>query len=320
VLNALLVLPELPLHWTVGGVTLVDFVLPGAGWGPMGAALATGVSRTLAPILGFLIMVRRYRLEPLLRRASYRHDGRTARELLRVGVPAGSSTLIYGLVAMAVSQVIGRFGQDAFGAYAIGFRGIESISFMIVLGLGTATGTVASHAVGAGDIARARAAGHLGAALGVGAMLVTTAVMLVAPAGLARLFTDDPAIIAITVTYITTMAFCQVPQALEMIYSEAMAGSGSSARTALIALPGNALRLPLAWGLAVGLGWGIQGVWYAILSSAVIKGLGVSWLFLSGGWERGMRAGQRALDDAGHDAPGSGARRDAGPDAVHDAV
>ena len=90
------------------------------------------------------------------------------REILRVGVPAGSSTLIYGIVAMLVSQVIGRFGQDAYGAYALGFRGIESISFMMVLGLGVATGTVASHAVGAGDLARARRAGHFGAGLGRG--------------------------------------------------------------------------------------------------------------------------------------------------------
>ena len=128
-------------------------------------------------------------------------------------------------------------------------------------------------------------------------MLVTMSVMLLWPGGLARLFTDDPAIVAITVTYITTMAFCQVPQALEMIYADAMAGAGSSVRTALISLPGNALRLPLAWWLAVGLGLGIQGVWYAILSSAVLKGVGITWLFLSGGWEQGMHAGRRALDD-----------------------
>ena len=303
VLNVALVLDELPLHWVVGDVTLLDVVLPGAGWGAMGAALATGISRTLSPILGFLIMVRRYKLDPLLQRKSYSHDGRTMREILRVGVPAGSSTLIYGLVAMAVSQVIGRFGQDAFGAYAIGFRGIESISFMLVLGLGVATGTVASHAVGAGDLERARKAGHFGVLLGIGAMLVTMTIMLVFPEGLARIFTDEPAIVAITVTYITTMAFCQVPQALEMIYAEAMAGAGSSARTAFISLPGNALRVPLAWGLAVGLGWGIQGVWYAILSSAVIKGLGVTWLFFSGRWEQGMQAGRLALDHDAQDGP-----------------
>ena len=37
-----------------------------------------------------------------------------------------------------------------------------------------------------------------------------------------------------------------MPQALEMVYADAMAGAGSSTRAALVSIPGNVLRLPLA--------------------------------------------------------------------------
>ncbi len=287
VLNGLLVLDS---------IEVFGVVISGAGMGVVGAALATGVSRTVAPALGLLLLVRRYRFEPLLALSNYRHDARLAKEIVRVGVPAGSSTLLFGLVAMTLNQLIGRFGQDAYGAFGIGFRGIESVSFMLVLGIGVATGTVCAHSVGAGRFERARRAGHVGVGLGAAAMSVTTILMLTIPERLAGFYTDDPGIIAVTVTYVTTMAFCQIPQALEMIYAEAMAGAGSSLRTAIITIPGNVLRLPLAWLFAVGLGWGLVGVWYAVLTSACLKGLGVAALFFSRKWEKAMLVGRQALD------------------------
>ena len=83
-----------------------------------------------------------------------------------------------------------------------------------------------------------------------------------------------------------------------MIYGDAMAGAGSTARTVLIQVPGNALRIPLAWLLAVTLGWGLPGVWMAIIASAFLKGAGVTALYLSSAWERAMHRGRELLLEA----------------------
>ncbi len=300
VLNTLLVLDEVHLHWVLGGVTLVDWVVPSAGLGVVGAAVATGTSRLVTSVLAFRKLVRRYKLEALTCAASYLpQDRRVAREILRVGVPTGASTFLYAAVAMFMTQVMEEVGgQDAFGAFGIGFRGVESVSFMMVLGFGVATGTVAAHAVGAGDIDRARRSGHVGALAGAAVMCVTATLFLIFPEQLAGLYTTDAAIIAIAATYISTMALCQVPQALEMIYADAMAGAGSSARTALITIPGNIVRIPLAWFFALTLDMGLRGVWYAIVASAVLKGVGVLVLYVSGKWEKAMLHGRRLLDVA----------------------
>ncbi len=289
------------LNWLL--VPAHDLLLAGhalhvGGYGVTGSAVATGVSRLLVCVMGFAIYVRRYRFEALLKLRSYRLDGRVVREILRVGVPAGASTLAYAVVGVFIVRLVGRFDQDALGAYGIGFRGVESLSFMILLGVGAATGIVAAHAVGAGDFARARRAGHVGAGVGVGCMLVTGALFLLIPRQLAGIYTDHPPIIDIAAGYIATMAFCQVPQALETIYGDAMAGAGSTARTVLISIPGNALRIPLAWLFAVAFGWGLVGIWYAILASAFLKGAGVTALYLSGRWEKSMLRGRELLDAA----------------------
>lgn len=301
VLNALLVLEpgaglELPVPaWLGAGAT---WTVPSLGLGVAGAAVATGVSRALAACAGFVLMRRRAGMQALVEASSYRADGPVIREILRVGLPAGASTFLYAGVAMALSRLIGRFGQESYGGYAIGFRGVESLSFMIVLGFATATSTVAAHAVGALDLPRARRAGHVGAALASGVMLLTTALMLLAPRRLAGFYTDDPAILAVAVGYITAMAACQVPQALEIVYADAMAGAGSTARAALVAITGNALRIPLAYLLAIGLGMGLDGVWYAIVASAIVKGLAIMALFLARGWED-VAHGTRAIVEAG---------------------
>lgn len=266
------------------------------GWGVTGAAVSTGISRLLVSGLGFWILRRRPGFGSLGARKHWRLDGRLAREILRVGVPSGSATLLYALVGMGITAIVGRFGQDAYGAYFVGFRGVESTSFMIVLGIGVATGTVVSHAVGAGEFVRAKRAAHVGVAIGCVTMLFTAALFLFLPETLAGFYTDDPGIRAAAAVYIATMAWCQVPQALEMIYSDAMAGAGSSLRAAAISIPGNLLRVPLAWFLAIVLGWGLAGVWYAILASATLKGIAVTILFFSGKWEKAMHRGRELLD------------------------
>ncbi len=289
-LNWVLVLPH-ELH--LGGT-----VLSLSGHGVVGSAIATGISRLLVSVLGLRLMVRRYGFAPLLERRSYRWDARVVREILRVGLPAGASTLLYALVGVFILQVVGRFSQDAYGAYGIGFRGVESISFMMLLGIGAATGIVCAHAVGGGDFVRARRAGHVGTAMASVIMLGTGTCMALFARQLAGIYTSDPAIIEIASGYIRIMALCQIPQALETVYSDAMAGAGSTARTVAISIPGNALRIPLAWLFALGLGWGLQGVWIAILVSAALKAAGVTALYVSGRWERAMHKGRELLHAA----------------------
>lgn len=306
-LNWLLVLPHEIVSnaegLTLGG-QLLPFSLPWqgqlsfGGWGVVGAATATGCSRLCAAVVGFTILVRRYRLVALVRTASYRLQRKVVGEILRIGLPAGSSTFLYAAVGIVLTKIIARFGQDALGAYGIGFRGVESLSFMVVLGFGVASGTVAAHAVGAGNMARARAAGHVGAGMCALVMAVTTVAFLFWSEALVGLYTDDPRTLGIAAGYIAITAFCQIPQAAEMVYGDAMAGAGSALLAACVSIPGNVLRVPLAWLFAVELDWGLAGVWWAVVASSVFKGLGMLLLYLSGRWERGMHAGRGMLESA----------------------
>ena len=202
----------------------------------------------------------------------------------------GPLTLTTGIITYPMTFVLTDLVAEIWGR--------KRANFMVVLGFGVATGTVAAHAVGAGNLSRARAAGHVGAGMCAVVMGLTATTFFFWPEALVGLFTDDPTTLRIAAGYIATMAFCQIPQAAEMVYGDAMAGAGSATLAACVSIPGNVLRVPLAWVFAIELDWGLEGVWWAIVASALLKGVGMWLLYLSGRWERAMLAGRGMLESA----------------------
>jgi Na+-driven multidrug efflux pump len=46
------------------------------------------------------------------------------------------------------------------------------------------------------------------------------------------------------------------------------------------------VRLPLAYWLALSLGWGVRGAWYAMVIDVLVRCALVSYRFLHGGWKK----------------------------------
>jgi Na+-driven multidrug efflux pump len=64
----------------------------------------------------------------------------------------------------------------------------------------------------------------------------------------------------------------------EAVFEGAFTGTGRTIPAMWIGGILTAARIPLAWALAVPLGWGILGIWLAIAITTALKGL-VFWLW-----------------------------------------
>jgi putative MATE family efflux protein len=264
--------------------SLNALVVYGLHWGIAGIAGASILSRALAGARGYWLLTRGPRRLPLPAFRDWRPVWHTQLEMIRVGLPAGLSVAFYSGIFMVLNRLLARFGQEAFGVLGIGIRGIESIGFMVVMGFGVAASALSGQAIGAGrsDSARLTAWRVTGAAFPIVAGF--SLLWLLLPRPLIAIYTSDPTVTELTVVYLRMAAVANLFQMLENIPGDSLSGAGVPRLQFMVNVPGNLLRIPLAWWLVEGVGLGINGVWLAILASAVLKGLAMVAVFQFSDW------------------------------------
>ena len=171
------------------------------GWGtgvPLGVGGAAA-SSLVAVVVG-VIWLSRYVERPgsflHFRRDEMTPDLATWKRLLGIGLPAGVE---FGLIAvyMGVVYAVSRpFGAAAQAGFGIGQRVVQA-GFMPIVALGFAVAPVAGQNFGARLGDRVRETFTVAAALAVGGMLVLVGLCHLAPAAMIRVFSTDPAVVAV---------------------------------------------------------------------------------------------------------------------------
>jgi putative MATE family efflux protein len=192
-------------------------------------------------------------------------------DILRVGLISSFSAFTANLTAMLVTGLVGRFGITALAGYGIGVR-LEFMLVPLAFGIGSGLTTLVGVAAGANDWRRAvRAAwtGSLVAGLGIGLFGWTVALV---PEGWARLFTDDPEVVAATAAYITSVAPFYCLFGLGMTLSFASQGAGRMTAPFLAGIARLCVATVGGWFAIESLGWGLPGVFAAIAVGMITFG------------------------------------------------
>ena len=281
------------------GVWLEPLGLPPEGLGVGGAALATGISRTA--VLGVALLVLRGGFGVQLLRAG-RPQLERFRALVRVGTPAATSVAVYAGVYWALLYfVIAPLGPAVVAGLGLGFQVFEGVAFPTYLGVAIATSSLVGRSLGAADVPGAldavKSARLVAHVLG----LAMTAAFLFGAGPLTRHFTTDPAVAAETVRYVVILAFSQLFVAVETVNEKVLLGAGETRPILFISTAGNLARVPLAWLLALGLGLGPAGVWWAINTTTGAKAFFLWRNVQSGRWTR--RAAELASAHSNSPAP-----------------
>ncbi len=190
-------------------------------------------------------------------------QGRLFWDILKVGLIASFSAFTANLTAMLMTGLVGRFGVTALAGYGIGVR-LEFMLVPLAFGIGSGLTTIVGVAAGANDWRRAvRAAwiGSLVAGLGIG---VFGWVVAIVPEGWARLFTNDPDVIAATVAYVTRVAPFYCLFGVGMTLSFASQGANRMKAPFLAGLTRLFVAALGGWVAVEILGWGLAGVFTAI--------------------------------------------------------
>ena len=254
--------------------------------GLVGGAWALLASQVVGAIL-YVAFLRRSPVAGALSKLG-RLDLDWARRILNVGVPALGQNLSRIVSMLAFTGVLARTAQATAGvaALTIGLTS-ESIAFMPGFAFAMAASTLAGQALGAKDPRKAEQGAWAALQQGFVIMCVMGAVFYVFARQFVQVFTHDPVVVPLGVSYLQISALSEPFLAFGMILTGALNGAGDTRRPAWLSVVTMwGVRLPLAFLLARTLSLGTVGAWWGMAASTILGGVGALVLFKQGKWKR----------------------------------
>lgn len=234
--------------------------------GVRGAAIATVVSRWGMTVI--LLLIAWQALRPYLSRLdpAVRDIGALWRVTV-LGLPIGVQLFLEVSAFAAVGLMMGVFGTAQVASHQIALN-LAALTFMVPLGISAAAAVRVGHGVGAEELARSLRAAKLSYYMGGGFMCTTAVLFILIPEPLARLYTADGVVIAITGLLIPIAGMFQVFDGLQAVGAGVLRGLGDT-------------RVPLAAMLA---GYWLIGVPVSVLLGfyTELGPVGLWWGFVAG--------------------------------------
>ena len=232
--------------------------------GVAGAALATAISRTLLVVIlvalswrtlrRYVRPVRRevFELAPLMR-------------MLRLGLPIGAQQGLEVAYFGGLIILMGLLGTISIAAHQAAIN-LASLTFMVPVGVGSATAVFVGRAVGARDEPAVRRYAIAGLVCGVGFMCVSAAVFLLFPRALAGLYSRDAEVVALAAGLIPIAGLFQVFDGTQVVASGILRGIGDTRFPMLASALGFWLvGLPASLLLGFSARLGAEGLWWGSL-------------------------------------------------------
>jgi putative MATE family efflux protein len=182
-----------------------------AGWGTHHAfgAAGAGLASTLAIAVGVVFLWSYFvKLEHFVafNPRQWAPQLATWKRILNIGLPAGGEMLMIFLVVAVVYWALREFGPATQAGFGIAQRVMQAI-FVPVLAVSFAAAPVAGQNFGAGRTDRVRETFRAAAWMSIGLMLADMLLCLWQADALIRLFSSDPAVIAVGAPYLRILSW-----------------------------------------------------------------------------------------------------------------
>ena len=192
------------------------------------------------------------------------------REIIILGAPMSFQRILFTVVNIMIARLIAVFGSDAIAAQKIGLQ-IESITFMVIGGLNGAVTSFVGQNYGAKKFERVIQGYKSSIKIGVIYSAVTALIFMFMPKLLVEIFLRDENTVLIACRYLQIVAVSQIFSTIEMVSNGLFTGVGKPKIPAYISIIFTILRIPMAL-ILIKL-YGLDGVWWSIALSSILKGL-----------------------------------------------
>lgn len=257
-------LANIPMNWIL--------IYGKFGFSPMGAVGSAWASSVARVLMAVLLVAFGW---PLLRPYLLPWRPRALRwpplaRMVAIGAPTGVQLqLEFGAFA-AAGIAMGLLGTTAVAGHQVAHN-LASLTFMIPVGVAQAAAILVGRAVGRGDPWAARRSAGAGVLVGAGFMTLTALVFLTFPGTLSRMYSPDPAVIALGASLLPIAGLFQVADGIQVVAAAALRGIGDTRIPMLVNLLGFwGVGLPAGLILAFPLAMGPIGVWWGLAIGLIV--------------------------------------------------
>ena len=229
--------------------------------GATGAGIGSLISRIGMPLCFWAVIAWHKEWKQYLRMSRQVFSWLRIKELAKIGFPIGGQTLVETFLFTASFVIIGWISKEALAAHQVANQ-IADMTFMLALGIGSATTIRVSHQLGEGNIKGVRMASNASVHLVLLMNTIGAALMIGLRNYIPMLFTDDQEVIDIASQLIIIAGIFQYADGLQAVGAAMLRGI-TDVRVPMIIAFVSYILVGLSVGLlcAFPLNLGAAGIW-----------------------------------------------------------
>lgn len=254
----------------------------GAGWGVLGAAVASSIAFTVGGICITVALWRHPVVSP--KGQSLRLDWEVLKPCLKVALPNGLQRFGTSLGYVAFAAMINSLGDVSTAAHTIA-NTVESAFYIPGYGMQTAAATLAGNALGANDNRRVKALARMILFIEVSLMVVSGLLLFIFAPNMMSLFSKDTAVIALGAVVLRMVAVSEPFYGVSIVIEGMMQGMGNTLMPFVFSISG-------MWGIRIVgtflctqlLGMGLVSAWGCMIAHNLLLFAMFLYCYLSGRW------------------------------------
>lgn len=254
VLNFLLIYPSRTMN-----IFGLQIPMIGAGWGVIGAAIASAIAFAVGGIWITIVLWRHPDISP--KGQQFKPDLEILRPCLKVALPNMLQRFGTSLGYVAFASMVNSIGEVATAAHTIA-NTVESAFYIPGYGMQTAAATLAGNAYGAKDSKRMKEVAAMFLPIELVLMILSGSTLFVLAPSLVDIFSDSPEVITLGTTVLRMVALSEPFYGVSIIVEGMMQGVGKT-------------KLPFIYNI-IGM-WGIRIVGTFICTQMLGMGLVSAW-------------------------------------------
>ncbi|EGT2202257.1 drug/sodium antiporter, MATE family [Clostridioides difficile] len=200
--------------------------------------------------------------------------------LYKLGLPVAVQSGMFTVFSMLLGVIVASWGPVAVAVQKVGSQ-IEAISWMTAEGLSVALGSFVGQNYGAKKYSRINKGCKIAITVSSVLGIITTLVLVFAGESIFSIFIDESEAIEKGAIYLKILGYSQFFMCLEIITTGAFKGLGRTYIPSTIITILTGARVPLAYFISRPEILGLNGVWWSITLSSILKGTLMISLFIS---------------------------------------